>query len=74
MTIRVLVVDDQALARTGFSLILEGEPDIEVVGEAEDGEQAVAAVERTRPDVVLMDVRMPRMDGIEATARIVADR
>ena len=74
MTIRVLVVDDQALARTGFSLILEGEPDIEVVGEAEDGEQAIAEVERTRPDVVLMDVRMPRMDGIEATARIVADR
>jgi len=74
VTIRVLVVDDQALARTGFSLILEGEPDIEVVGEAEDGEQAVAAVERTRPDVVLMDVRMPRMDWIEATARIVADR
>jgi DNA-binding NarL/FixJ family response regulator len=74
VTIRVLVVDDQALARTGFSLILEGEPGIEVVGEAEDGEQAIAAVERTRPDVVLMDVRMPRMDGIEATARIVADR
>ena len=74
MTIRVLVVDDQALARTGFSLILEGESDIEVVGEAEDGEQAIAEVERTRPDVVLMDVRMPRMDGIEATARIVADR
>ena len=68
MTIRVLVVDDQALARTGFSLILEGESDIEVVGEAEDGEQAIAEVERTRPDVVLMDVRMPRMDGIEATA------
>ena len=74
MTIRVLVVDDQALARTGFSLILDGEPDIEVVGEAEDGEQAIAEAERTRPDVVLMDVRMPRMDGIEATARIVADR
>ena len=73
MSIRVLVVDDQALARTGFSMILDAEHDIDIVGEAADGEQAVRETKRTRPDVVLMDVRMPRMDGIEATARIVAD-
>jgi DNA-binding NarL/FixJ family response regulator len=72
--IRVLVVDDQALARTGFSMILDAERDIDIVGEAQDGEQAIREVKRTRPDVVLMDVRMPKMDGIEATARIVADR
>lgn len=65
--IRVVLVDDQELVRTGFRMILDAEPDIEVVGEAGDGEAALAAVAETRPDVVLMDVRMPRMDGIEST-------
>jgi len=69
--IRVLLVDDQALVRGGFRMILRPEPDIEVVGEAGDGEQAVAAAARLEPDVVLMDVRMPVLDGIEATRRIV---
>ena len=71
MSTRVLVVDDQALVRSGFRMILEAEADLEVVGEAVDGVDAVAEAERTRPDVVLMDIRMPRMDGIDATARIV---
>jgi DNA-binding NarL/FixJ family response regulator len=68
----VLVVDDQHLVRTGFRLILEAEDDIEVVGEAEDGKQAVKLGRRLAPDVVLMDVRMPEMDGIEATRRLLA--
>jgi DNA-binding NarL/FixJ family response regulator len=72
MTIRVLLVDDQAWLRLGFRAVLEQEPDLEVVGEAGDGEQAVAQTRALRPDVVLMDVRMPAMDGIEATRRIVA--
>jgi DNA-binding NarL/FixJ family response regulator len=71
MTIRVLLVDDQALLRKGFRMILEEESGIEVVGEAPDGDVAVAMTHDLRPDVVLMDVRMPGMDGIEATARIV---
>jgi DNA-binding NarL/FixJ family response regulator len=69
--IRVLIVDDHALVRGGFRSILEGTADIEVVGEAEDGEQAVSATARTSPDVVLMDIRMPRMDGVTATSKIV---
>ena len=68
--IRVLLADDQALVRGGFRLILEAEPDIEVAGEAADGDQAVAAALETRPDVVLMDIRMPVLDGIEATRRL----
>ena len=72
MTIRVLVADDQALVRAGIRLLVETQPDLEVVGEAEDGLAAIGGVTRTRPDVVLMDVRMPRLDGIEAARRIVA--
>ncbi|ADB48792.1 response regulator [Conexibacter woesei] len=72
MTIRTLLVDDQALVRGGFRLILESAPSIDVVGEACDGAEAVALARTARPDVVLMDVRMPQLDGIDATARIVA--
>ncbi len=71
MTIRVVIADDQELLRLGFRMILDQEADIEVVGEAGDGEEAVEVTVRTRPDVVLMDVRMPGVDGIEATRRIV---
>jgi DNA-binding NarL/FixJ family response regulator len=72
MTIRVLLVDDQELLRTGFRLILEAEPDIEVVGEAVDGADAVRIAARVRPDVVLMDIRMPVMDGVTATQKLTA--
>ena len=71
--IRVLIVDDQVLVRTGFRMILEAESDLEVVGEAADGVQAIAEARRLQPDVVLMDVRMPELDGIEATRRLLAD-
>ena len=70
--IRVLLVDDQQLVRTGFRMILADEPDIEVVGEAPDGRAALDEAARLRPDVVVMDVRMPTMDGVEATRRLTA--
>ena len=69
--VRVLIVDDQALVRAGFRLILETQPDIEVVGDASDGATAVRLARRHRPDVILMDVRMPGLDGIEATRQIL---
>ncbi|MEU7857319.1 response regulator transcription factor [Nonomuraea sp. NPDC049141] len=71
MSIRLLLVDDQPLQRLGFRAVIETQPDLEVVGEAGDGAQAVAMTGALRPDVVLMDVRMPVLDGIEATRRIV---
>src|SRR5262249_3837486 len=71
--IRVLLADDQHLVRAGFRALLERTPDIEVVGEATDGEQAIGLARQHRPDVVLMDVRMPRMDGIAATRSICAE-
>ncbi len=70
--IRVLVADDQQLLRAGFRVILESEPDIEVVGEAADGVEALDTARDTRPDVVLMDIRMPRLDGLTATERLLA--
>ena len=72
MTVRVLLADDQELLRTGFRMILQAQPDLEIVGEAVDGADAVRQVRRLHPDVVLMDVRMPGTDGIAATAQITA--
>jgi DNA-binding NarL/FixJ family response regulator len=72
MSIRVAIVDDQALMRDGFSMILDAQPDIDVVGDAENGRLGVELCLRTRPDVVLMDIRMPVMDGIEATRLITS--
>ncbi len=71
--IRVVIVDDQDMVRTGLRMVLEAEPGVEVVGEAGDGEAAVRAIARLQPDVVLMDVRMPGTDGLEATRRVVAE-
>ncbi len=73
MTIRVLVADDQALVRAGFVALLDAQPDIEVVAEADNGNDALASARELRPDVVLMDIRMPELDGLAATREIVAD-
>ena len=71
MSVRVVIADDQALVRAGFKMILEAEPEIDVVGEAEDGVEAVELIKQLKPDVALMDIRMPRLNGLEATREIV---
>jgi DNA-binding NarL/FixJ family response regulator len=73
VSIRVLIADDEAMVRRGFRMIVQGEPGLEVVAEAPDGEHAVAAARRFAPDIVLMDIRMPRLDGLAATRAILAD-
>ena len=73
MSVRILIADDQALVRAGFRMILDAEDDLEIAGEASDGAQAVEQARELRPDVVLMDIRMPELDGIEATRRVVAE-
>lgn len=73
MALKVLIADDQEMVRAGFRMILQAEADMEVVGEASDGEEAVTAARRRRPDVVVMDIRMPRLDGVTATRRLLTE-